>query len=69
MSFIDVVILIVTLGLLGSILFFNLHKGRKKDKCCGCPYREKCKTEANNCDVVNKETAQNSKTNDIKKEG
>jgi len=42
MGLIDVIILVVTLGILGSILFFTFYNRKNKDKCHCCPYKSKC---------------------------
>lgn len=47
MNFIDLLILVIVLGVLGSIAYFNFIK-KDKDMCRSCPYKK------DNCNCGNK---------------
>ena len=43
MSFIDIVILIFVILIVGSILFFNIKSWKKgENECSRCPYAKSC---------------------------
>lgn len=43
MSFIDIVILLSVILIVGLIIFFNIKNLRKGEICSKCPYCDKCK--------------------------
>ncbi len=56
MSFIDIVILIFVLLIVGLILFFNIRSWKKgENKCSRCPYAKSCNKKDLNKNQENKE--------------
>ena len=63
MSFIDVLILIGVILIVGLILFFNIRSMVKGEtKCTKCPYASKCNSA--NKSIENKETSCRNKQNE-----
>ncbi len=59
MNFIDLIILVVVLGTLGAIAYFNFIK-KDRDACRSCPYKK------DNCDCGKKEQKRKYKINQYK---
>lgn len=56
MSFIDIVILIFVILIVGSILFFNIKSWKKgENECSRCPYAKSCNKKDLNKNQENKE--------------